>query len=366
MTSPILQNKLLCWFQENKRLLPWRGGKSWYEIWISEVMLQQTQVDTVIPYYHRFMEKFSTVEQLATASQQDVLKVWEGLGYYSRARNLHTAAHIIVTKYKSQLPVNREELLKIPGFGPYTANAVLSLAFNQPYGVMDGNVKRVLSRIYAIKEDIRNLKTLKRIQELMNKLLPQDFSGEFNEAIMELGAMICKPSSPDCMACPLSGDCLAYKQKTVNAIPYKSKKLPIPSRQSLACIIYHQDQFLMVKRPQNEMLAGLWEFPILNMNDGKNKPDQDLKDIKEHFNLEAHYLKSWLAIKHSYTHFHFNLTSKLFHSVKKEFQSDFYDDFRWLDLNNLKKLPLHKAILKVLNPIEEELVSITQRDIIDS
>jgi A/G-specific adenine glycosylase len=361
-----LQDKILKWFRENKRPLPWRSGKNWYAIWISEVMLQQTQVDTVIPYYHRFIEKFPTVERLAGASQQDVLKIWEGLGYYSRARNLHQAANIIVSKYDSKLPAERDELLKIPGFGPYTANAVLSLTFNQPHGVMDGNVKRVLSRLYAIREDIRDVKTLNRIQDLMNKLLPLNSPGEFNEAMMELGAIICKSSSPGCTECPLSRECHAYQQNIVDILPYKSQKPSIPSRQSLACIIFQQDQFLIVKRPQHEMLAGLWEFPVLNLNDGKNKPDQDQNFIQEYFNLDTSYLKSWPAIKHTYTHFRFNLTSKIFRSFTKQFQSDFYDDFQWLEIKDIKKLPLHRAIWKVLNTIEEELISITQRDIINS
>jgi len=361
-----LQRKLRAWFKENKRPLPWRGGKNWYEIWISEVMLQQTQVDTVIPYYHRFITKYSTVEQLAKASQQEILKIWEGLGYYSRARNLHLAARIIVSKYDSKLPTDRDELLKIPGFGPYTASAVLSLAFNQPHGVMDGNVKRVISRLFAIKEDIREVKTQNRIQNFMDQLLPLKFPAEFNEAMMELGATICKSSTPpDCIECPVSGECQAYQKNIVDSLPFKSKKPSIPSRHSLACIIYQKDQFLIVRRPQHEMLAGLWEFPTLTSNDGNNKPDQDLNSIQAYFNLETSYIKSWSSIKHTYTHFHFNLTSKLFHTFTNEFQSDFYDDFKWLKIGEIKKLPLHKAIWKVLNKLEGELVSITERNVIN-
>jgi len=360
-----LQTKLQTWFREYKRPLPWREGTDWYHIWISEIMLQQTQVDTVIPYYHRFIKKFKTIEQLAKSSQQDVLKVWEGLGYYSRARNLHRAAQTLVSDYNSELPRDREELLKIPGFGPYTANAVLSLAFNRPYGVMDGNVKRVLSRLYKIKDDLRELKTQRTIQNLIDSLLPLEFPGEFNEAIMELGATICKPTSPLCISCPIITDCQAYKNKLVDVLPYKSSQPAIPTRQALACIVRRQNRFLIVKRPQHEMLAGLWEFPVLNMNDGKQKTDQDLSSINDHFDLDASFKKSWPAIKHSYTHFHFKLYSKLFEAKSQDFRSKFYDDFQWIELDDIKNLPLHKAMWKVLTNVEKELVTITQRDIID-
>jgi A/G-specific adenine glycosylase len=355
-----LQTKLLKWFQENKRSLPWRGVKDWYKIWISEVMLQQTQVDTVIPYYHRFIEKFDSVKKLANASQEEILKIWEGLGYYSRARNLQKAAQLFVSQYKSQLPTNREELLRIPGFGPYTTNAVLSIAFNQPYGVMDGNVKRVIARLFAIKEDVRDIKTQKKIQYLIDTLLPLEFPGDFNEAIMELGATICKPSSPICTICPISAECEAYKNGIADILPYKSLKPPIPSRGSLACIIFQNNHYLIVKRPQHEMLAGLWEFPVLSMNSGKNNAEQDIVAIREHFNLRTSYIKSWPAIKHTYTHFRFNLHSKLFRSSTKEFRSEFYDAFQWLKIEDIKMLPLHKAMWKVIKKVEAELVIITQ------
>jgi A/G-specific adenine glycosylase len=355
-----IQNKIITWFRKNKRPLPWRGGKSWYEIWISEVMLQQTQVDTVIPYYHRFIEKFKTIKELANASQEEILKIWEGLGYYSRARNLQKAAQMIVIQYNSQLPTNREELLKIPGFGPYTTNAVLSIAFNQPHGVMDGNVKRVLSRLFAIKEDIREIKTQHKIQNLIDSLLPLDIPGEFNEAIMELGATVCKPSSPLCCKCPISEDCLAYKNDIVNALPYKSVKPSIPSRWLLACIIFQNNHYLIARRPQHEMLGGLWEFPVLNVNKSKNKTEHALSAIREQFNLQTSYIKSWPVIKHTYTHFHLNLHSKLFQSSTREFRSEFYDAFQWLKIEDIKMLPLHKAMWKVIKKVEAELIIIPQ------
>jgi A/G-specific adenine glycosylase len=360
MKISILQKKVLLWFRQNKRPLPWRGGKGWYEIWISEVMLQQTQVDTVIPYYHRFLKRFKTVKDLADASQQEVLKLWEGLGYYSRARNLHQAARIIVSRYNSQLPIDRETLLNIPGFGPYTTNAVLSIAFNQPYAVMDGNVKRIIARLNAIEEDIRDVKTQNKVQSLMDRLLPQKNAGEFNEAIMEIGATICKPSSPLCKICPVSTECLALRKNLIEKLPYKSPRQRIPTRSSLACIITHQDQYLIAKRPQHEMLAGLWEFPVLRSNTGRNTIQRDLDLIRKQFNLRTSFVRSWTAVKHTYTHFHFMLHSKLFKAISHEFQSEFYDDFQWLTIEKIKKLPLHKAVWKVLERVESELITISQ------
>jgi A/G-specific adenine glycosylase len=366
MSKTKLQKKLISWFRENKRPLPWRREKNWYYIWISEVMLQQTRVDTVIPYYHKFLKNFKTVEQLANASQEEVLKVWEGLGYYSRARNLHKAAKIIVRDYNSNLPSNREELLKIPGFGPYTTNAVLSLVFDQSYGVVDGNIKRILSRLYAIKDDIQDSKTQNKIQQLMNNLLPVKLPGEFNEAMMELGATICTPTSPLCSVCPLSMDCLARNDKIETILPYRSKKARIPTKQFLACIVYQKDLFLMVKRPQYDMLAGLWEFPVLKNYNGINGINGEITMIRDHFNIETCFEKSWPAIKHTYTHFHLTLYSKLFKATSSEFKSEFYNDYKWIRIEDIRRLPVHKAIWKVLHKIEEELVAISQGYIINS
>jgi A/G-specific adenine glycosylase len=366
MKASTIQSKILTWFRKNKRQLPWRGEKNWYYIWISEVMLQQTQVETVIPYYQKFIKKFSTVEFLANASQEEVLKVWEGLGYYTRARNIHRAAKIIVEKHNSTLPPVREELLTIPGFGTYTTAAVLSLVFNQPYAVVDGNVIRVISRLYAIDEDIRNPKTRHRIQALMDSLLPSNNPGEFNEAMMELGATICTPKSPSCLRCPLTKTCIAYKKNKMNILPYKSKKERIPTRYSLACIIHQQGHILLVKRPQHEMLAGLWEFPVLRLANGIRHSKMDMTTIRHQFNIKTVLKRSWPAINHSYSHFHLKLYSKLFEATSSDFKSDFYNYYQWLGIDKIRNLPLHKAMWKVFTMVETELEAIPKRNIVNS
>ena len=361
-----LQNSLLTWFRQNKRLLPWRGETNWYYIWISEVMLQQTQVDTVIPYYHNFISKFPSVEELAKSSQEKVLKVWEGLGYYSRARNLHRAAKLIVEEYDSRLPSRREELLKIPGFGPYTTNAVLSIVYDQPYGVVDGNVKRALSRLYAIDDDIREPTTHKKIQDIMNNLLPSKYPGEFNEAMMELGATICLSKAPRCSDCPVYSECIARKKNIEGSLPFKSKKSKISTKHFLACIFAHQDLYLIAKRPQHKMLAGLWEFPVLDIESGKSKSKIDTFTIRDRFNLETSLKRSWPAINHSYTHFHLKLYLKLFEASSFDFQSDFYEKFQWLRIEEIRKLPLHKAMWKVLSKFDENLEAIPKRKIVNA
>jgi A/G-specific adenine glycosylase len=288
------------------------------------------------------------------------------LGYYTRARNLHRAAKIIVEKYNSSLPPVREELLKIPGFGPYTTAALLSLVFNQPYAVVDGNVKRVISRLYAIEDDIRNPKTLHKIQGLMDSLLPSKYPGEFNEALMELGALICISQTPLCSLCPLTTICLAYKNKKVNILPYKSKRAKIPTRYSLACIVYHQDLILIAKRPQHKMLAGLWEFPVLKLVNGISHSKMDISTIRLQFNLKTVLKQSWPAINHSYTHFHLKLYSKLFEATSSDFKSDFYDGYQWLGFDKIRNFPLHKAMWKVLTMVEAELEAIPKRCIENS
>jgi A/G-specific adenine glycosylase len=354
-----LQQKLLSWFASNRRLLPWRKSSDWYKIWISEVMLQQTQVEQVIPYYLRFIGKFKNVNHLAVAAEEEVLKVWEGLGYYSRARNLHRSAKIIVNRYKSCLPRNLDDLQKLPGFGPYTANAVLSIAFNQPYGVVDGNIKRVISRLFALSEDIRKPASHKKIQQLMDSLLPPGKSGPFNEAMMELGALVCQPAKPGCTECPLKMNCLAYQQGIEKEIPYRSKRKKIPTYESVAFIIRYGDEYLLVKRGPEGMLGGMWEFPTFRLQQGETIEKFEKSFFSRHQFNQNLQKKYWPPINHSYTHFKLILHSVLIIKKKKEFPLDGYLEYRWNSLNALKKLPLHKAIWKVLEQIEKDLISIT-------
>ncbi|ETR73010.1 MAG: A/G-specific adenine glycosylase [Candidatus Magnetoglobus multicellularis str. Araruama] len=221
-----ISKNLLAWFQTHQRCLPWRKTRDPYAIWVSEVMLQQTQVNTVIPYYERFLKQFPDIISLANARQDNVLKSWEGLGYYARAINLHKASRIVVDSYSGHVPSNPKDFIQLPGVGDYINAAVQSIAFGHGLAVVDGNVRRVLARLYEMPETVNETRHAKQFAQKASALLNQDCPGNFNQAIMELGALICSPRNPDCINCPLTMDCQAFKNQTISMFPKRKKKLP--------------------------------------------------------------------------------------------------------------------------------------------
>ncbi|CCW35672.1 A/G-specific adenine glycosylase [Chthonomonas calidirosea] len=253
--------KLLEWYLQNKRDLPWRGASA-YGVWVSEIMLQQTQVATVIPYYLRFMERFPTVRALAEASQEEVLRYWAGLGYYARARNLHQAAKILVERYGGELPTEPGAIESLPGVGRYTAGAIRSIAFHQPYPLVDANVARVLSRLFGVSGNLRSTSTQARLWNLAQQLVPENEPGTFNQALMELGSLVCIPSDPRCEQCPLLADCVAGNAPDPTAWPEaSSNKRSLPVVHSSALICNEEGALLIVQRPPHGLWGGLWEFP---------------------------------------------------------------------------------------------------------
>lgn len=257
--------QLLQWYADNKRDLPWRKTKDPYKIWVSEVMLQQTKVDTVIPYYERFLSKFPTIDALAEAPEEEVLKCWEGLGYYSRARNLQAAVKEVKTKYDSRVPNNPEQIRSLKGVGPYTAGAILSIAYNLPEPAVDGNVLRVLSRYFLIEKDVAKQSTRVYIEKWVRQLIPEGEAGQFNQALMELGATVCTPKSPQCAICPVSKWCKAKIEGKEERLPIKTKAKPPRPELRLALLVEgkgnHQDCILLRQRPVNGLLAKMWELP---------------------------------------------------------------------------------------------------------
>ncbi|MEI7025842.1 A/G-specific adenine glycosylase [Paenibacillus sp. y28] len=257
--------ELLKWYQVHKRDLPWRRSRNPYHIWISEVMLQQTRVETVIPYFHRFVTKFPTVEALADAPEEEVLKAWEGLGYYSRARNLQAAVREVKEQYGGKVPSTKEEISGLKGVGPYTAGAVLSIAYNKPEPAVDGNVMRVLSRYFLIEDDIVKATTRVRFEKLAQALIPEASASDFNQALMELGAMVCTPKSPYCLTCPVMLHCRARTEGMQDKLPVKTKaKPPRPEPRAVAWIEGDGAQAGMVlirQRPAEGLLARMWELP---------------------------------------------------------------------------------------------------------
>lgn len=260
------QNDLITWFEHEKRDLPWRQDRDPYKIWVSEIMLQQTRVDTVIPYFNRFMEKFPTIESLANASEEAVLKAWEGLGYYSRVRNLHSAVKEVNEKYGGVVPKDKEQLGKLKGIGPYTLGAILSIAFGVPEPAVDGNVMRVLSRILLIDEDISKVKTRKIFEEAVRHLISYDNPSYFNQALMELGALICTPTSPKCLLCPVREHCSAFSEGMVEKLPVKNKVQKQRLVYLAAVILKTFDGKMVIhKRDDEGLLAQLWEFPNVEL-----------------------------------------------------------------------------------------------------
>lgn len=259
------QETFLTWYHKEKRNLPWRATNDPYAIWISEIMLQQTRVETVIGYFYRFMEQFPTIQDLAAAEEQKLLKVWEGLGYYSRARNLKAAAQQIVAEFDGEMPQSIEEIRSLKGIGPYTAGAIGSIAFGLPEPAIDGNVMRVVSRLFCIEADIAKASSRRPFDEAMRTIISPDEPGEFNQALMDLGSRICTPSTPKCEECPISQYCLAYAENRQTDFPVKSKKAKPKDVYYIAGAIEDQGSFLLVQRPETGLLASMWHFPLVEV-----------------------------------------------------------------------------------------------------
>ena len=270
------RQKLLAWYDKNKRDLPWRRSKNPYHIWVSEIMLQQTRVDTVIPYYERFLDWFPTVESLANAPEERLLKAWEGLGYYSRVRNMQTAAQQIMSEFEGKFPSTYEGISSLKGIGPYTAGAISSIAFNLPQPAVDGNVMRVLARLFEVNHDIGNPSNRKIFQAMMEVLIDPDRPGDFNQALMDLGSDIEAPVNPRPEESPVKEFSAAYQHGTMDRYPIKApKKKPIPIYLKALVVQNSQGQFLLEKNESEKLLAGFWHFPLIEVDDFSDQT-QDL------------------------------------------------------------------------------------------
>lgn len=331
---------LLCeWYENNKREMPWRLTNDPYRIWVSEVMLQQTQVETVIPYYHRFIERFPTIELLAGADLQEVLSLWQGLGYYTRAKNLHKGAVYIMEHHEGQFPGEMESIKKIPGIGAYTAGAVLSIAFNKPFPAVDGNVMRVLARQQMIGEDIAKERTKRGFEEMVMSLM----GGEprvFTQALMELGALVCLPRNPQCPACPMNGICKAWQEGVVEAYPIKAKKSASPVEQYYALVLLKDNSVWMEKRSENGLLAGLWGFPLVPLIE----PDVFVGKASG---------KEQKTVRHVFSHRVWEMKPVIF-TVKSPNEFDGYlqeKAGKFIPFKELDTLPVASAFRKILSSI---------------
>lgn len=311
--------ELLIWYEGAKRDLPWRRHRDPYYIWVSEIMLQQTRVDTVIPYFQRFIERFPTVTALSEAPEEDVLKCWEGLGYYSRARNLQAAAKQVVERHGGVVPDNKAEVSALKGVGPYTTGAILSIAFNRPEPAVDGNVMRVLSRYFMIEEDIMKTGTRTLMEELAAELIPQGRASDFNQALMELGALICTPKSPQCLICPVMARCTGRLEGAEERLPVKSKAKPPRPEYRLAAVVEGggdlAGRVLVRQRPDTGLLARMWELPHIPAaamaGEGAGLPDGPAMDRLAAELAEAGFPArpegAMMNAEHTFSHIHWNL-----------------------------------------------------------
>ena len=347
-----IQKYLLAWYRKHQRQLPWRQKEDAYSIWVSEVMLQQTQVNTVLPYYRKFLNHFPDVKSLAQADLQSVLKIWEGLGYYARARNMHRAARMIVTEFSAKIPAEWEDIKKLPGVGDYIAAAVLSITFNQPYAVIDGNVKRVLARLFLIDAPVNKSSAFKTFNDAATELLDIKNPGDFNQAIMELGAIVCKPNKPDCSHCPLQNECLAYRSGMVKRFPKRLKSAPLPVYHIAVGVVAKKNHVLITQRKPDGLLGGLWEFP-----GGKIKKDEDpemacIREIKEEVNLTVKIDSYITRVRHAYTHFKIIVDVFCCRFVSGKVKLNGPVDYRWIRLNQINTFPLPKANHKFIPFLE--------------
>ena len=352
---PLLSIKLLDWFNLNARILPWRQNPQPYRIWIAEIMLQQTRVDTVIPYFNRWMEEFPDIRSVAQADQVDVLRVWEGLGYYARARNLHQAAQIIQEKYHGELPKKPEELRSLPGIGEYSANAIASIAFNVDLPTLDGNISRVLARLIALEAPVQDKTSRQTLLNFASTLLPIGHAGEFNQALMELGALVCLPHKPHCDQCPLIENCQSFTKGVQEKIPQKLSKKNLPHITATAGVIWQNHRVLIAQRPPKGLLGGLWEFPGGKLEDGETLEDCLLRELKEELDLPVEIDKKIAVYQHTYTHFRITLHAYCCHPLthpmpKPKIQQAFY----WVATSELSQFPMGKIDRQIAQSIFKE------------
>lgn len=346
-----LAETLVAWQrQAGRHDLPWQQPITPYFTWISEIMLQQTQVNTVIPYFLKFIASFPDVDSLAQASQEAVLAHWSGLGYYARARNLHKAAQLMVAQHAGKVPANFEDLLALPGIGRSTAGAILAISHQLPYPILDGNAKRVLLRYHGIFDPPDKSDTLKQLWQLAESHTPNTDVDIYTQAVMDLGAGICTRSRPNCSACPLQTDCQAHQQQATAEIPAaKSRRRSLPTRHCQLVILRHQQQLLLIKRPSNGIWGGLWCFPQLaEANELAAELPQHLNDIQ----IEA--TVSLTAFKHTFTHFHLQIQPVLVELANSCVRLETDTTKTWQPLDKAVKLGIPKPVARLLAQLQAE------------
>lgn len=345
-----LRRSLLDWYRYNGRSLPWRQYRDAYPIWVSEIMLQQTQVKTVIPYFERWLQAFPSIATLAAADLQQVLKLWQGLGYYARARNLHQAAQEIVQHHQGVFPTELAAVLALPGIGRTTAGGILSAAYNQPVPILDGNVKRVLARLLAL--EIPPNRAIAQLWEVSTALLDPDSPRDFNQALMDLGATVCTPKHPACLLCPWKESCRAYGLNMQDELPASETRSPLPRKSIGVAVIWNGAGEVLIDRRRPEgLLGGLWEFPGGKIEPGETVEDCIRREIREELGIEIAVGDHLITINHTYSHFHVTLTVHHCRHLSGEPQPIESDEVRWVPVTELEQFPFPKANIHIINAL---------------
>jgi len=352
-----LARGLLAWWDRGHADLPWRGRNDPYAIWVAEIMLQQTRITTVIPYFERWIDRFPTVRDLATAQLDDVLKLWQGLGYYSRARNLHAAAQLVMSKHDGRLPQRVEELLLLPGIGRYTAGAIASIAFGTAVPAVDGNVIRVLTRLFDLPADVTQSTTQRALWEIAGNLVPAERAGDYNQALMELGQIVCTPLDPQCSVCPATTVCLSRQRGTQHERPVRPPRKRTPHFDVVAGVIWRdtpspEAQFLITRRPLHGMLGGLWEFPGGKVETGESFEEALEREIKEELGIDIEVNEPLCLVRHAYSHFRISLHAYCAQYAGGELQHLGVADHAWVTLDQLDQYAFAVTDLKIIAELE--------------
>ncbi|MEO5372205.1 MAG: A/G-specific adenine glycosylase [Magnetococcus sp. DMHC-1] len=349
MLPDTLSDQLLAFHDEHGRHLPWRTTRDPYAIWVAEIMLQQTTVATVIPYYTRFMTRFPTIDTLAAASLEEVLILWQGLGYYQRARSLHATACQVCTRFGGHLPTDHAAMVHLPGIGPSTAGAILAIAHNQPHAILDGNVQRVLARLTALEQPVTTAKST--LWELARRLTPVSRPGDYAQAIMDLGATLCTPRHPDCARCPWATACRAHALGRETDFPVRQPRKEKPRLWQATLLLWKNTHLLLCRRPEQKLLGGLWEPPGTQPVPTL-RPDA-LRDLIGQLDVQIEQIAKGTAVRHSFTHFH--LTAEVWRASWRSGEpvTAGHTEWRWVGREEMARLPiatLHRKIFKLNIP----------------
>jgi len=349
--------QLLDWYDQNKRDLPWRKDRDPYKIWVSEIMLQQTQVDTVIPYYQRFMARFPTLTELAEAEEEEVLKYWEGLGYYSRARHLHQAVKEVQERYGGEVPQDRKTISKLKGVGDYTAGAILSIAYDLPEPAVDGNVLRVLSRLLLIDQEVDSVRTRRLFEGIALRLIPEGRAGDFNQALMELGALVCTPKAPQCLTCPVWDVCRAFQEGKQQELPLKSRKKNPKTVHLVAGVVTFEDRVLIRRRPEHGLLAKMYEFPTVEWHE-QGPLETICRHLQQTYQLKIGQAEQWSSVQHTFSHLIWDVTVYRLSLLEANDTFVLGDLGRWERIDALDQFPFpvsHQKIRKELQKKKNSL-----------